>query len=63
MKIRKAGKKDLKEISKILRKESGKKPYTEKWTDKTAFAKINELFKIYEIYITMVSGKIWSRRF
>ena len=45
MKIRKAKKGDLKEISKIFMEESNKKPYTQGWTKKTALNNISKSFK------------------
>ena len=50
MKIRKAKKKDFKEIAEILIKESSKKPYNEKSTLRTALKEINEFAKD-ELYI------------
>jgi ribosomal protein S18 acetylase RimI-like enzyme len=50
MKIRKAKKEDFKEIAKIMMKESSKKPYTEKYTLKTALKEINRLSK-NELYV------------
>jgi ribosomal protein S18 acetylase RimI-like enzyme len=45
MEIKKATKKDFKEIAKILVDESSKKPYNEKYTFKTAFKEIEGLSK------------------
>jgi len=45
MEIRKALKKDLKDIAKILMKESSKKPYNEKYNFKTAFKEVTDMFK------------------
>lgn len=56
--IRKATKKDLKEISNIFRKETSKKPYFQKWTQKTAFEKINESYKENDIYLALVDKKV-----
>tara|TARA_Y100000310_G_scaffold77162_1_gene73729 strand:+ start:13174 stop:13602 length:429 start_codon:yes stop_codon:yes gene_type:complete len=47
MKIRKATKKDFKEIAKIWVKESSKKPYNEKYSLKTALKEINTFTKYY----------------
>ena len=52
MKIRKATKKDFKEIAEILIKESSKKPYNEKYTFKKAIKEINELFK-KDLYVAV----------
>lgn len=45
MKIRKAKKEDLKEVAKILMKESMKKPYNEKFTPGSAKKDVLEFFK------------------
>ncbi len=58
MNIRKATKKDLRDISNIFRKESSKKPYSQKWTQKTALEKIKEFFKKDEIYLIMIEKEI-----
>jgi len=50
MKIRKATKKDFKEIAEILIKESSKKPYNEKYILKTALKEIRKLSK-KELYV------------
>ena len=51
MKIRKAKEEDFKEIAEILIKESSKKPYSDKYTLKTALKEINRLAK-NELYVT-----------
>jgi aminoglycoside 6'-N-acetyltransferase I len=56
MKIRKATKKDLKEIANIHLIETAKKPYQQLWTEKTASEKIRELFRYQDIFIP-VEGK------
>ena len=56
--IKKATKKDLKEISDIFRKESSKKPYIQKWTQKTAFEKITKSYKENDIYLVLVDKKV-----
>ena len=43
MKILKAKKKNLREISEIFRIESAKKPYFQRWNKRTAIKKINKL--------------------
>ncbi len=50
MKIRKSKKKDLDKIAEIFRIEYGKKPYGEKWTEKTALKKIKEYFNHYLVF-------------
>jgi len=45
MKIRRARQRDLKRISEIFRKEFAKKPYNERWTEKTALKRITNYFK------------------
>jgi len=50
MKIRKATKKDFKEIAQILMKESSKKPYNEKYTMKIALKEVAKFSKD-ELYI------------
>ncbi len=57
MKIRKATKKDFKEIAEILIKESSKKPYNEKYTLKIALKEINEFAKD-ELYIVINEKEI-----
>ncbi len=56
--IKKAAENDLKSISEIFRKESSKKPYSQKWTEQTAFEKVKELFEKGHIYIALVNGEI-----
>jgi len=58
MKIRKAKKEDLKEISEIHLIETAKKPYLQKWNKYTTFKKIKELFEKGEIYIIKEVEKI-----
>jgi GNAT superfamily N-acetyltransferase len=58
MKIYKATKKDLKEISQVHLIETAKKPYFQKWNEETAFKKIKELFEKGEIYFIKLDGKI-----
>ena len=52
LKIRKAKKEDLKEIATILKNESSKKPYNEKYTLTTALKEINNCAKD-ELYIAI----------
>lgn len=56
--IKKATKKDLKEISDIFRKETSKQPYSQKWTQKIAFEKITKSYKENDIYLVLVDKKI-----
>lgn len=56
--IRKAKKIDLKQISEILRIESAKKPYVQKWTKKTALERVSELSKKQIIHVALVDDKI-----
>jgi N-acetylglutamate synthase-like GNAT family acetyltransferase len=58
MKIRKAKKEDLKEIARIFKTESNKKPYVQGWTDKSALKKIQNTFKDAEILLYIHDGKI-----
>lgn len=58
VKIRKAEKKDLKEVAEILRIESSKKPYNDKWTQKTALKEVTEFFKKKEMYVVIINKKI-----
>jgi|SRR3989344_3843924 len=51
MKIRKATKKDLKEIAKILKKVFNDKPYKDKWTDKKSLEHVKHEFRIAEIFV------------
>ena len=57
MKIRKAKKKDFKEIAKILKEESSKKPYNEKYTLKKSLEEIKKLAK-EELYVSVIDNKI-----
>ncbi|MBI4163343.1 MAG: GNAT family N-acetyltransferase [Candidatus Aenigmarchaeota archaeon] len=56
--VRKAMESDLKPISEIFRSESSKKPYSQKWTEQTAFEKVKELFEKGHIYIALVNGEV-----
>jgi ribosomal protein S18 acetylase RimI-like enzyme len=58
MKIRKATKKYLKEISKLFLTESAKKPYEQKCNERTAFKKVKELFSKEDIFIVVSEEKI-----
>jgi len=58
MKIQKARKADLKEVSEIFRIESAKKPYLQKWNKKTALKKITESFKKYNMHIALIDREI-----
>lgn len=58
MKIRKAKKEDLKGIAKIYREEYSKKPYNEKWTEKTAIIRVRYLLKNSIIIIAEENKKI-----
>ena len=58
MKIRKARKFELKEISKIFKEVFNDKPYLDKWTDKTAFEHIKHEFLIGEIFVFLQERKI-----
>jgi len=70
LKLRKAKKIDLNQISKIFMTEFNKEPYYEKWTYKSAVKKINEYFKKSIIFIIeqnnkligfiIISLKLWS---
>jgi len=57
MKIRKATKKDFKEMAKILKEESSKKPYNQKWDSLKSIKAIKDLAKD-ELFIAEVEGKI-----
>ncbi len=57
MKIKKATKKDFEEITKILKKESSKKPYNEKYTLKKAFEEVKDFAKS-ELYLAEIEGEI-----
>lgn len=57
MKIRKATKRDFKEIAEILIKESSKKPYNEKYTVKIALKEITNLSK-NELYVAVNEKEI-----
>lgn len=57
MKIRKATKKDLKEVAEILKVESSKKPYNEKFTPGSVKKDVLEFFK-YDLYVVTDERKI-----
>ena len=56
--IQKAVKKDLREISIIFKKESAKKPYSQKWDQKTALKKILEYSKRGKIYAVRIKDEV-----
>lgn len=58
MKIKKATKKDFWEIAKIIKKEYGKKPYFEKWTEKNAIKTLNYYSKVGNIYVCIIRKSI-----
>jgi len=58
VKIRKAKREDLKEISELVRIEYAKPPYNEKWSKKTATKKVNGYFKDCEIFVIPLNNKI-----
>ncbi len=58
MKIRKAKNEDIKAIAAIFRKEFGRKPYYEKWTEKTSLNKIKEYFKDYYTFVLEIEGMV-----
>jgi ribosomal protein S18 acetylase RimI-like enzyme len=58
IKITKAKRRDLAEISRILREEYGKHPYHETWTKKTALARIKDFFKWHETYVAKENNEI-----
>ena len=57
MKIKKANKKDFREIAKIMMKESSKKPYNEEYTLKTALKEIVRCSK-KDLYIAVNEKEI-----
>ena len=57
MKIRKAKKEDLNEISDIFKIESAKKPYFQSWNKKTVFESIIKSFKEQQIYLAELNNK------
>lgn len=58
MKIRKATKKDVKEIAKIFQIESSKKPYCQEWGLKGANKKIDDMLKYGTVYIAILDKKV-----
>jgi len=58
MKILKATKKDLKELSKVYSEVYSEKPYNEKWSEKNAYLKIKEYFENGIIFIAKEENKI-----
>ena len=58
MEIKKATKKDLKEVAKIFREETLKKPYNKKWYEKEVLNIIKKFFKENDINIVIIGKKI-----
>lgn len=58
MKIRKATKKDLNEIGKLMLKEFSKPPFNEKYSLKTVLKSLNFYFQNAEIYISEIEEEI-----
>ena len=58
MEIRKAVKKDLREIVEVFRIESAKKPHNNKRTPKKALERVKEYFKEKDIYVSIIDHKI-----
>ena len=58
MKIRKATKLDLDKIVEIFRIESAKKPYVQKWTQKTALEKIKTSLKENDVYVIIINKNV-----
>jgi len=58
MKIRKASKKDLKEIVKLMSSEFSKKPFNEKSNLSSVLKSLNFYFKLGEIYVVVLDKKI-----
>lgn len=58
VKIRKATKKDAKEMSKIFKTEFSKSPYNEKWTERSALRRIKDYFHYTEIFVAIYKKKI-----
>tara|TARA_Y100000310_G_scaffold332313_1_gene407651 strand:- start:57 stop:485 length:429 start_codon:yes stop_codon:yes gene_type:complete len=58
VKIRKARKEDLKEISEIFRRESNKKPYFQGWTKRTALSNVSKSLKEEDVHVVMINGEI-----
>ena len=57
-KIRKATNKDLKDISRIFREGTIKKPYNKKWNEKETDKIIKKLFKDNDINVAIVDNRI-----
>jgi ribosomal protein S18 acetylase RimI-like enzyme len=58
MKIKKAKKDDLKVIAKLFLEESGKKPYVQGYTLRTANLRVKDMFNFGSIYVASVDLKI-----
>lgn len=56
--IRKALRKDLKEIAHLFREEFSRKPYYENWTESNAYKKILDYFKKADILIAVVDSQV-----
>ena len=58
MKIRKAKSNELKTLAVFMKQEFAKKPYFEKWTNKTALKKLKEYASYNDIYLAIIDKQI-----
>jgi aminoglycoside 6'-N-acetyltransferase I len=58
MKIRKAAHRDRRDIAQIIKEEYSKKPYEEKWTEKSAIETLRHFASIGRIFVAEIEGKI-----
>lgn len=56
--IRKAQKKDLKEIAKLIKTEYAKKPHFEKWSDEVISKTVKDYFKAQDIFVAEIDKKL-----
>ena len=58
MKIRKATKKDLKQILNVYQKEYSRKPYSERWDSKLLARKLKMHLRWNQVYVAIIEKKI-----
>ena len=58
MKIRKATKKDLKDIAELFLEESNKKPYNQNYTIQTAKLRVNNMFNFGSIFLAFDNKRL-----
>jgi len=58
MEIRKAKKTDLKKVVELFLEESSKKPYSQKYSFKSAKKRVEDMFNFGSIYLVLIDAKI-----